>query len=671
MERARQLLPQTWHAFFARFPGLTATQMASIPPIAAGKQVLLCAPTASGKTEAILGPLIESTLNKGTRKKTRKNKGTRIVVIAPTRALCNDLIRRVRRPIERMGWTSDIKSSDSPTLSTTAPPEVLITTPESLDSILSRNPAFLQELEALFLDELHLLHGTARGDQLRMLIQRISSFRPDLQICAASATVPEARTMASLYFPAGPAQVVDASNESRDREMELELRPAMTLEGAAEVIADLLDGDEPLKLLAFANSRREVEFLAAQLRPLGAFAHHGSLSREERLRTEEAFFRAASGVCIATMTLELGIDIGDVDQVILINPPPNVASFSQRIGRSNRRGDVVRATGLYSTDFDRSRFEHLAQCARQGLLFADPLAFRPSILPQQAVSLVFQNPARWVSAGALHSRLPLEEQKVFSTKDCAAILEKMREEHYFHGDSRGRFVADEPAERDYRYGRMHAHMTSSPEVEVIDASTGRAIGTTNLGALEDARGHRLLLAGKHREVRRQSETAVFVESADGDGEANFLSRQGPRYSFALARDLAQFLGYPERELIFSPLEQHSWQVHHFFGTVGTRLLAQILRDQGFTVTSQDAFFLVCKRRSPLPAFLGASEKLERQLNTWLQEGGYKRFLSLLQVGPWARFVPDDLLRDWVIRSLACGEFTEQVALFTVREEIWS
>lgn len=669
LERARREIPQTWHAFFARFPGLTATQKAAIGPISRGNAVLLCAPTASGKTEAILGPLIEAALNKE-----RVKAGTRILVISPTRALCNDLLRRVRRPIEQLGWEVDAKSGDSPQLSVKRPPQVVVTTPESLDSLLSRNPAYLKDVDGLFLDELHLLHGTARGDQLRVLIQRLYSYRPELQVCAASATVPEAQALATLYFPGGPAEVVDASDQGRDRKMEVELRPAMTLEAAAEIIAEALEEREGVKLLTFANARAEVEWLASALRAKGAFAHHGSLSREERLRTEEAFLRARSGVCIATMTLELGIDIGDVDEVVLINPPPNVASFSQRIGRSNRRGDTVRALGLYSSEFDRLRFEHLIECARQGRLFADPIPFRPAVIAQQAVSLLYQNPKRWVSAGVLQSRLPAGEQGVYRVGEVEKILEKMRTEGYLHADSRGRYVGDEPAEKDYRYGRMHAHMATNNEIEVIDVNTGRTIGTAQVADVQNARGARLLLAGKHRKVRRQGENSVFVDRAEDDlGDANFLTRSGPRYSYELARDLAQFLGYPPGELIFSLVGEREWEVHHFMGSLGAELLAQLLRGRGFTVKKTDPFFLKCRRRSgKLPPFLGEAGAIEKELKVWLEEGGgYRKFLGNLQIGPWGRYIPEEMLKEWVIRTVECEEFAERVAGYTIREDEWT
>lgn len=661
---ARRRLPHTWHGFFGRFGRLTKTQRVAIEPIADGESVVLCAPTASGKTEAVLGPMIERCVGRD-----RDVPGPRVLVICPTRALCNDLHRRIRRPVDHCGWTAEIKTGDSPSFSEDDPPQILVTTPESLDSMLSRRPASLKHVEGLMLDELHLLDGDPRGDHLRALVARLSSFCDPLQVCAASATAAQAGRLADEF--AGPDGKVVSAPGKRDRDIEPRLVEAITLEEASRVVSEEFDGERGSKMLVFANTRKEVETLAASLSEDRTFAHHGSLSKDERLRTEKHFLRARSGICVATMTLELGVDIGDVDRVVLINPPPNVASFTQRIGRSNRRGGPIRVTGLYSTPFDRRRFEHMIECAERGRLFPEKVRFRPTILPQQAVSLIFQNPDGWVTAGALQARLPEAVRRVWTKGDCEAVLEQMRGDGYLHADSVGHYVADEPAEKQYRYGTMHAHIASDAEVEVVDEATGRTIGTARYSRDEQGRrdtdGSGLLLGGQHRRVTRVRDDRVYVEESELDGDAEFLSRMGPSYSHELARDLADYLGYDDGELSFVPQGDDTWRVDHFLGTIWGELLAGAMRGRGFRVKKPGPFFLECRYSGGrLPETLGKPDAVEREVRDWLDQR-FERLGKRLQAGPWRRFVPDEMLQRWVVDCVRPGEFADRVGQMKLRE----
>lgn len=676
-KRARRLLPRVWHAFFGRFGRLTGAQAAAIEPICSGESVVLCAATASGKTEALLGPMIERCLGHETSLGQQDRLGQistrlQVVVVCPTRALCNDMLRRVRHPVQACNLRVGVKSGDHPGFSADDPPGVLITTPESLDSLLSRQPAALKHVAGLFIDEVHLLDGGPRGDQVRALVARLKSFRPDLQICCASATAADAERL-GRQFVQGPAKILRVEG-GRDRALRAQFCHVVDLQQAAAEIVGLSRDEPGAKILVFANTRAEVEWLAAALSQVGgldSFAHHGSLSKAERLRTEKGFLNAPSGVCVATMTLELGIDIGDVDRAVLLNPPPNVASFTQRIGRSNRRGGQIQVTCLYSSGFDRQRFEHMIACAEAGRLFVEPTAFRPTLLPQQAVSLMFQNPAGWVSAGALHSRLPADVAADWTRADCQSVLERMRESGYLHADAHGRFVADEPARRDYRYGRIHAHIDADAEVEVVDEATGRTIGTAHWSGEEQSRAQSgddgLLLAGKQRKVTRVRDRRVFVEVDDLDEAPSFLTRMGPRYSFELARDLAGFVGLADDEIRLVPTGDREWRLEHYFGTLWSKLLAAVLRDHGFRLVGVGAFHATLRAgRGGVPERLGPAERIEAAVDDYLAVG-YKELQKPLQPGPWRRFVPDQMMRRWVRECVRPAEFAQVAAGFRLCE----
>ncbi|MDX9724054.1 MAG: DEAD/DEAH box helicase, partial [Myxococcota bacterium] len=155
-EQLRALLPRTWHAFFGRFGRLRPIQRVAIPDIVSGRCVLVQAPTATGKTEALMAPLVERLLSQPPSPQVGG------LVIAPTRALCNDLRRRLAAPLQRCGLSFAVKTADSKEAARSSLARILITTPESLDSLLARRAGELRSLQWLFLDELHLLSTVAR-----------------------------------------------------------------------------------------------------------------------------------------------------------------------------------------------------------------------------------------------------------------------------------------------------------------------------------------------------------------------------------------------------------------------------------------------------------------------------------------------------------------------------
>lgn len=679
--KARRLLKHTWHAFFGRFGRLTDAQRLAIEPVVSGESLILSAATASGKTEALLAPLIERRIQES-HPQAKTSDTLRIIVVCPTRALCNDFLRRVRHPILTCQWSVDLKSGDNPSFDPQKPPNILITTPESLDSLLSRVPWGLKSVDALFIDEVHLLDGSARGDHMRVLVSRLKSFRPDLQICCASATAPQTERIARAFIQPrrGETPRILKTAGGRDRHIKIHYQRFVSLSDAALSILKLCQDTPGTKLLVFANRRAEVEWLAADLathEQFPVFAHHGSLAKPERLRVEKAFLEASHGVCVATMTLELGVDIGDVDRVVLLNPPANVSSFTQRIGRSNRRGGDLQVTCLFSTPFDRERFEHLAQCAEKGRLFADLIAFRPAILPQQILSLLFQNPKNWVSARALHARLPADVAREWSPEDCRAILEIMRERALLHADSRGRYVPDEQAIALYQIGQMHTHIEPDPEVEVIDETTGRSIGRAEWSRVEHTRLENvhegLLLGGRQRTVTRVKDNKVFVESHGKTDEPSFASRIGPNYSFGLAQDLAQFIGHTPGEMRLRSLgirgDNQKWLLEHYFGSIWGKLLEIILRKHRFSFDPRGigpfrapVIYRARTSRDRPPKNFGSAAQIETAILEGLNN--YQRKLEKkLQAGPWRTYIPQEMTRRWLIQSTRTDEFAHTLAAF--------
>lgn len=323
-------------AFYGQFRDLRDVQRGSVGPILTGGDVLVLSPTGSGKTEAVIAPLVEKYLPVA-----RTSTGPVILYVTPTRALANDLIRRLERPLEALGLIPGIRHGERNDLHRAAKPDILITTPESLDVMLAARETALGDVRAVLLDEVHLTYNTQRGLQLGVLLRRLELFlERELQVAALSATV---ATDAQMWSFLRPGRSVVTVRDEYTRPIDAQIRTVQT-PGDLGLILERLSVNTKLKTLVFAGSRRECDNLAAAIGARAGlagrvFVHHSSLSRDLRLDVERRMQQSTSAVCVATSTLELGIDIGDVDLVVLYGPPFGWESFLQRIGRGNRRGD--------------------------------------------------------------------------------------------------------------------------------------------------------------------------------------------------------------------------------------------------------------------------------------------------------------------------------------------
>ena len=324
---------------------LRPLQEQSIEPIQSGEHCLLLAPTAGGKTEAAIFPVLSRICSENWT-------GLSILYICPLRALLNNLHVRLEEYCNMVGrrcglWHGDVGESEKNRIRGHYP-DILLTTPESLEVMLiSARPEARQMLKGVRLvviDEIHAFAGDDRGWHLLAVLERISRLAGrELQRIGLSATVGNPGEL--LEWMAGHCEgsrrVVNPQAQASAAETDVRLDYVGSLQNAAIVISQLHRGE---KRLVFCDSRARVEELGNELRRLGVstFLSHSSLSAEERRSAEEAFAQAQDCVIVATSTLELGIDVGDLDRVIQIDAPHTVASFLQRLGRTGRRQGALR-----------------------------------------------------------------------------------------------------------------------------------------------------------------------------------------------------------------------------------------------------------------------------------------------------------------------------------------
>lgn len=339
---------------------LRSAQERAINPIMDGRDVIITAATAGGKTEAAFLPILSRVAQ-------QPGAGIRVLNISPLRALINDQHRRLTEmgakvdvPVHR--WHGDVRGSERKTVLKN-PSGVLVITPESLEAMFVLRGTSMKRLfgalDYVVIDELHAFIGSERGQQLRSLLHRIDAVaRRRIPRVAMSATLgasDEDRMVAARFLRAenaGDVELIDSPAEGG--ELRLVLRAFRAPESKDEepedeiaIARDLFTSLRGAKHLIFCNRRRDVERYTDLLRqlcenervPVEFHAHHGSLSRELREDAERLLKQdehPASILC--TSTLELGIDVGHIESVAQIGAPASVASVRQRLGRSGRRG---------------------------------------------------------------------------------------------------------------------------------------------------------------------------------------------------------------------------------------------------------------------------------------------------------------------------------------------
>ena len=370
---------------------LRPTQIEAIEPILAGEDVLLLAPTAGGKTEAAVLPLLSRMLTEGW-------SGLSVLYVCPIKALLNNLAPRLEGYLGLVGrrvglWHGDLGAAARKRLLADQP-DLLLITPESIEGVLTaRDPdrkLLFRHVRVVVVDELHAFAGDDRGWHLLALIERLTRLTGRrLQRLGLSATVGNPDFLLDWLTLGRGGRVVGNGGASQEADVTIDY--VGTLENAALVISRLHRGE---KRLVFCDSRSRVETLAGGLRAAGVqvFVSHSSLSVEERRQAERAFGEAADCVIVATSTLELGIDVGNLDRVIQIDAPATVSSFLQRMGRTGRRPGALRnCLFLATSDEALLCAAGLATLWRQGFVEAVTPPSSPfQVVAQQILALVLQ-----------------------------------------------------------------------------------------------------------------------------------------------------------------------------------------------------------------------------------------------------------------------------------------
>jgi len=331
--------------------GLRPHQEEAITPILAGEHVLVQAPTAGGKTESAVLPLLSRMLEERWARPS-------VLYLCPIKALLNNLETRLSLLAGMVGrtvgvWHGDVGQSARKRMLRDRP-DILLATPESVEVMLvSRSVdhrSFFAGLRAVVVDEVHAFAGDDRGWHLLALLERVSAVATEpVQRIALSATLANPEELLTWLTGGRDEPKTVVRGAAAPVQPDIQIDYVGSLENAATVISRLHRGE---KRLVFCDSRRQVEELGQLLRSHGTrtFVSHSSLGVDERREAEAAFAQGTDCVIVATSTLELGIDVGDLDRVIQIDAPATVAGFLQRLGRTGRRPGTQRNCLFLTTD---------------------------------------------------------------------------------------------------------------------------------------------------------------------------------------------------------------------------------------------------------------------------------------------------------------------------------
>jgi len=576
-------------AWFARsFPAPTEAQVAAWPAIASSRDTLVAAPTGSGKTLTAFLTAIDGLVCEGL--SFGLPDATLVLYVSPLKALSNDIhvnleapLAGIREELAAQGLPdvdirTAVRTGDTPQSERAAlrkrPPHILVTTPESLYVLLGSESgrAMLSGVRTVIVDEIHALVQNKRGSHLALSLERLDALtgRRATRV-GLSATQKPIEAVGRFLVGAGAADpdIVDIGH-ARERDLALELPPvpleAVMSNAQWELvyarIAELVERHSTT--LVFVNTRRMAERAARHLGELlgkeHVAAHHGSLAKELRLDAEQKLKRGELKVLVATASLELGIDIGDVDLVCQIGSPRSIAAFLQRVGRSGHHvGGVPKGRLFPSSRDELLESAALLDSVHRGEL--DALIMPPAPLDVMAQQIVAEVACReWEEDAlfeAVHRAWPYATLERGAFDEVVRMLADGFSTRY---GQRAAYIHRDAVHRKLR-GRKGARLTATQsggtipdtaDYQVVLEPQAITIGTINEDfAIESIAGDVFQLGNASYRILRVEAGRVRVEDAEGAPPSiPFWLGEAPGRSIELSASVSRL-----RESMQEQLEQ--------------------------------------------------------------------------------------------------------------------
>ncbi len=565
------------------FPALTPAQARAWPLIKAGESLLVAAPTGSGKTLTAFLAVLDDLVHLGD----ALPEQTLVVYISPLKALSNDIQINLQRPLagiaeqlQALGLPpvsirTAVRTGDTPQKERAAmrkrAPHVLVSTPESLYVLLgsASGRAMLGNVRTVIVDEIHAVAASKRGSHLALSLERLQGLcAAPLQRIGLSATQrPIERVARFLVGHERPCAVIDIGH-ARPRDLAIEVPPvplgAVMANDVWELVYDRLAqlSREHRTTLVFVNTRRLAERLARHLSErLGrdaVAAHHGSLAKEQRLEAEQRLKRGELRLLVATASLELGLDIGEVELVCQIASPRSIAAFLQRVGRSGHQVGGTPKGRLFSTSLDDLiECTALLDCVRRGELDTLHIPVAPlDVLAQQIIAEV--SCQEWHQDALLAL---IQRAMPFASLDPAhyhAVLAMLADGYSGRQGVRSAYLHRDAVSGTLR-GRRGAQLTAvtsggtipdNADYSVVLEPQGLNVGTVNEDfAVESIAGDIFQLGNTSYRILRVDTGKVRVEDAQGQPpNIPFWLGEAPGRSDELSFAVARLQGLVDEQL---------------------------------------------------------------------------------------------------------------------------
>jgi len=638
----------------------TDIQHQAIPPIYAGENALLISSTASGKTEAVFIPIAARIAE--------SRRDTLCIYVAPTRALLNDIYKRINAPLHRLDIKLGIRHGDKALSPQDDELAFLLTTPESLDILLCRDYPFLSKVRFVVCDEIHQIFGCPRGQQLLFIIERLrKKTGKEIQRIGLSATVGDQNVVSEWFRGGGKPVRIFCSGTRRS------LDPEFRWLSRHNSLRNVIRQSKAKKIIIFANSRRRCDELFLELNdfsPYRVFVHYSTLNREQREYVESQFKASEFAICIATTTLELGIDIGSIEVIILYEPPQSVTSFLQRIGRGSRRAEKTWVIMTPKNILELLQFYALVSLANEGVIENTPSGQFYSVLVQQIFASI---------AAKHHHRVHVREIEEMCNsfswvqpEEITSIMQTLSSQGYLR--SEGAWSSYQMGSKlETLYNEMEIFSNITPGESGLEVfHEGRRLASLPLPTTQLRLGAVLLFGGRYWEITSIGESRITVRLTTpvysplrpsyGKGGGNYMSSIVSRKIKAVLlggevlpdfrmdratekrlRDIRCQMPFDNFKVcIFQTMHTSKCFYYTFAGSVENMIIQLIFSKFGHSVQlMRNAEGVALCSDQPLQFKLIPED--EEQIKKLIHDQADK-FLKLASVGPFFNLIPFSLRR---------------------------
>ncbi len=566
-EILKLLHPAVRELWLERFNEPTPPQEKAIPLILNGKNVLIVSPTGTGKTEAAFLPILSQMMENG------RGEGIKLLYITPLRTLNRDILRRLEYWSLKLDLRLGIRHGDTSQAErrkqTLAPPDIMVTTPESMQLLLTGRKLrhHLETVRWVVIDEVHELADSKRGVQLSILMERLKEMVEKIQIVGLSATIGNPYEIAKLLVGnQGSCEIVYTPiakeinvkiiwpDPSRKLAGKTFLTPEMA--GRLKEIIDSVNNNRTT--LIFTNTRPAVEFLGSRLmlwdENFPVYVHHGSLSQMKRVSIEGMLKEGKLKGVVCTSSMELGIDIGHIDFVVQFNSPREARRLIQRVGRSGHAlGRASRGSIIVGSSDDALESLVLIERMKKGKIEPSDIPDKPyDVLAHEVMGLIIsgswdeESIYRLVSKAYPYRNLEFDELlNVLKFMEEIGLVKRIW----------NRLI---PTQRGYKY--FYAALSTIPEVmqyKVVERSSKEFIGFLDDRFVAEycEIGARFVMGGAPWEVISLSEDTVYVERVE-DYESAIPSWVGEEIPvpFEVALEVGRIRGKVE-DMVLSGLKR--------------------------------------------------------------------------------------------------------------------